>query len=226
MPTRPTPQPATAAVRELSDEEVARRVVAGESELFELLLRRHNQRLYRAARGVVGNDAEAEDVVQDAWVRAYEHLAGFRGEARLSTWLTRIALHEAWARLRRGRRFVALEPDDTSMSSADDAPGPERLAAGSELGALLTDAVNRLPPAARAAFVLRDVEGLSTEETAELLELSPGAVKVRLHRARAKLRDELDRRLGDAARELYRIAGERCDRLVEGVHERLGLRRD
>jgi RNA polymerase sigma-70 factor (ECF subfamily) len=209
---------------ELADEEIARRVVAGEGELFELLMRRYNQRLFRVARVVVDDDAEAEDVVQDAWVRAYEHLAGFRGEARLSTWLTRIALHEAWSRLRRRRRHVALLPDEESAAPvADERPGPEQRAAARELRTALETAVAQLPPAARTAFLLRDVEGLSTEETAELLELSPGAVKVRLHRARARLRAEIDRRLGAAASDLYHFAGHRCDRIVERVFARLEL---
>lgn len=209
--------PIAAALRELTDEEIARRVVAGETEMFELLMRRHNQRLFRVVRGAVDNDAEAEDVLQDAWVRAFEHLGEFRGEARLSTWLARIALHEAWARLRRGKRFVELLPEDDPAAPRHQGPDPEQRAFSAELRASLERAVAAMPRAARAVFMLREVEGLTTEQTAELLGLTPGAVKVRLHRARAGLRADLDRRLGSAARELFRFDGARCDRTVRNV---------
>jgi RNA polymerase sigma-70 factor (ECF subfamily) len=211
-----------AVLRELPDEEVARRVVEGEVELFELLLRRYNQRLFRVARGIVATDAEAEDVLQDAWVRAYQHLAGFRGEARLATWLSRIAAHEALARVRRGRRFVALSSAAEDELPASAAGDPETLAMNGELRAALEAAISALPPRYRSVFLLRAIEGLSTAETAASLELSEETVKVRLHRARARLRQDLERRLGEAARALFGFAAERCDRLVAAVLARIG----
>ncbi|HXU30890.1 MAG TPA: RNA polymerase sigma factor [Thermoanaerobaculia bacterium] len=226
---------APATPPELSDEELARRIVSGEKELFELLMRRHNQRLFRVARGVVDSDLEAEDVLQDAWVRSYEHLAEFRGEAQLTTWLSKIALYEALARKRRARRFVGLASADrtpaedpwmSGMSEVDEpeaaTPNPEQAAWSGELRAALERAVGAMPSRYRAVFLMREVEGLSTAETAASLDLSLEAVKVRLHRARARLRDDLERRLGFAAHEAFSFAAERCDRVVAGVLARIG----
>jgi RNA polymerase sigma-70 factor (ECF subfamily) len=204
---------------ELSDEEVARRVLGGEVALFELLMRRYNQRLFRIARAIVGDPGEAEDVLQEAWVRAFQHLVQFDGRARLSTWLAKIALHEALARRRRAGRFRPLDTGELSDESPEarlpsqDAD-PERRAAAAELGALLEEELARLSEAARAVFVLREVEGLSTAETAAALGIREEAVKVRLHRARGRLRQALDRRLDRAARELWGFQAERCDRQV------------
>lgn len=223
-PTSPAALP-VAPAPELADEEVARRVVAGETTLFELLLRRHNQRLFRIARGVVDSDAEAEDVLQDAWVRAYEHLADFRGEARLTTWLSKIVLHEGFARRRRGRRLVALDggrgEEGAMIEPESPAPGPEQLAWTAELRVALERAVAAMPPHYRSVFLMREIEGLSTAETAACLELSSEAVKVRLHRARARLRDDLERSLGAAARGAFGFAAERCDRIVAAVLARV-----
>jgi RNA polymerase sigma-70 factor (ECF subfamily) len=213
----PAPSPAPRPTpRELPDPELARRITGGEPELFELLMRRHNQRLFRVVRGVVDDDSEAEDVLQDAWVRAFEHLATFRGEAAFSTWLIRIALHEAWARTRRGRRFVALDPE-REAAIATTATEPEAAAASGELRTALERAVAALRPHERTVFLLREVEGLTTAETADALELSESAVKVRLHRAKARLRGDLDCRLGVATRELFAFDGARCDRIVAAV---------
>lgn len=214
------PQP----LPELSDEEIARRVVAGEAELFELLLRRYNQRLYRVVRGIVPDDAEAEDVLQDAWVRAFAHLATFRGEARFSTWLARIAAHEAFARAKRRRRFVGLEPEAEESLRASELADPERAAASLELRRVLERVVGAMPPGYRSVFMLREVEGLSTAETAACLELSEETVKVRLHRAKARLRTDLDTRLGETTAALFGFAGSRCDRIVAAVMERLTSR--
>lgn len=208
-------------VPEIADEEVARRVLAGEVELFELLLRRYNQRLFRVARGVVGSDAEAEDVLQDAWVRAFEHLADFRGEARLATWLSRITVHEAFARLRRGKRLVALSPEAEGRLAASATAGPEAEALTGELRHALERAVAALPPLYRGVFLLREVEGLSTLETAQSLELTVAVVKVRLHRGKALLRRELATRLEVTTRKVFGFDGERCDRAVARVFARL-----
>ena len=222
MAPRPdSPAPLVSRLRELPDEEVARRVVAGEVELYELLMRRYNQRLFRVVRGLVDDDSEAEDVLQDAWVSAYEHLADFRGEAKLSTWLSRIAVHSAYARLRRRRRFVALDPEGVADAAPPDPSDPEREAFGGELRAALESAVAGLAAPYRSVFLLREVEGLSTAETAATLGLTEEAVKVRLHRGRAKLRDDLDRRLDLASRELFGFAAARCDRVVAAVMSRV-----
>lgn len=221
----PRPEP-TLPTGELADEEVARRVRAGEPALFELLMRRYNRRLFRVARSVVLDDAEAEDIVQEAWVRVFQHLGQFDGRARLATWITRIALHEALARKRRAGRFGPLP----ALGESDEAPeerlatadaDPERRAAGRELGRLLAEELERLPESARAVFVLRNVEELSTAETAVALGIDEGAVKVRLHRARGRLRAALDARFDRATRELWDFLGARCDRVVAAVLRRI-----
>ena len=210
----------------LSDEEVVARVRAGETPLFELLMRRYNQRLFRAIRSVIVADADAEDVLQEAWVRAFEHLDQFAGKAAFSTWVTKIALYEAFGRVRKGKRFTALENDDgeimaeaqRGMTNTDD---PEKQAMRGELGQALQLAVERLPETYRTVFVLREVERLSTIETAECLNLSEEAVKTRLHRSRALLRRDLETQMGPALSETYAFMGHRCDRVVAAVMERI-----
>lgn len=213
-----------AAPMTLSDEEVVERVLAGDTSLFEILMRRYNQRLFRVARGIVTDDAEAEDVMQEAYVRAFRELAGFRGEARFSTWLTRIACHEALARVRKRRRLVPLvsgggEPPEPPAETR----GPERDLENRELHALLREAVEILPDPLRAVFCLREVEGLSTEQTADALGLTVENVRVRLHRAKRSLRQRVDERIGREVRRLYLFDGPRCDRVVEAVFARLDV---
>ena len=210
----------------LSDEEVVRRVRAGEAALFEVLMRRHNQRLYRTARAIVRDEAEAEDVMQQAYVNAYTHLGQFNGRARFATWLTRIAMYEALGRIRKRGRLTEIE----TMTEAgegdvlrDRGPNPERQAFIGELRRTLEGGVDALPEAYRSVFVLRDVEGLSTAETAECLGLSEDVVKTRLVRARAQLRRELSERIGQGVREIFTFEATRCDRVVAGVFERLRL---
>jgi RNA polymerase sigma-70 factor, ECF subfamily len=197
-------------------------VLAGDASLFEILMRRYNQRLFRVARGILADDAEAEDVMQEAYVRAFRELASFRGEARFATWLTRIACHEALARTRKRRRLVPIaggEPPDPPS----EASGPDRELENRELQALLREALEALPDPLRAVFCLREVEGLSSEQTADALGLSVENVRVRLHRAKRSLRQALDRRIGSEVRRLYLFDGPRCDRMVEGVFARLFL---
>ena len=168
----------------LSDEEVVARVLAGETGTFEIVMRRYNQRLYRVARAILRNDSEAEDVMQDAYVRAYEHLGQFAGRAKFSTWLTRIAVHEALTRQRRGR-YQELEPmsegdgGDPMDGFASMALNPEEQASNSQIRSLLEEAVEKLPDAYRAVFMLRDVEEMSTTDTANVLEITEENVKVR-----------------------------------------------
>ncbi len=225
----PIPQSlAPAAVAQLTDAELVERLRGGEPHLFELLMRRHNQRLYRTARAVVHDDAEAEDVVQEAWVKAFAALASFAGRASLSTWLIKITLHEAFARQRRRRRFMPLDGEgpmdqEHGVSAAPAMQSPENRAGASELRAMLTGAIDALPEPQRLVFVLREVESLSTQETSEALGISAENVKVRLHRARTALRSEIERRVGGEVRSLYGFAGARCDRIVAAVLARLAL---
>ncbi len=214
-----------AAPTTLSDEEVVERVLAGDSSLFEILMRRYNQRLFRVARAILSDDTEAEDVMQEAYVRAFRELATFRGEARFSTWLTRIACHEALARARKRRRLVRIgeggggEPPERPSKN----PGPERDMENRELQAVLRDAVEVLPDPLRTVFCLREVEGLSTEQTADALSLTIENVRVRLHRAKRSLRQTLDQRIGREVRRLYLFEAPRCDRVVAAVFARLDL---
>jgi RNA polymerase sigma-70 factor, ECF subfamily len=210
----------------LSDEEVVARVLAGETGMFEILMRRHNQRLYRVARAILRNDGEAEDVMQDAYVRAYEHLDQFAGRAKFSTWLTRIAVHEALARKHRGNRYQELEPisereGDPMDRFASLAPNPEQQASNSEIRRLLEEAVEKLPDVYRTIFVLRDIEEMSTTDAAEVLDISEENVKVRLHRARGLLRKNLYAHAGMARKEAFDFHAVRCDRVVKNVFERI-----
>jgi RNA polymerase sigma-70 factor (ECF subfamily) len=210
----------------LSDEEVVARVLAGETGMFESVMRRHNQRLYRVARAILRNDGEAEDVMQDAYVRAYKHLGQFAGKAKFSTWLTRIAVHEALARQRRGNRYQELGPmsereGDPMDRFASLAPDPEQQASNSEIRTLLEEAIEKLPDAYRTIFILRDVEDMSTSDAADVLEITKENVKVRLHRARALLRKSLYARAGMERKEAFNFHAVRCDRVVKNVFERI-----
>ena len=220
--------PLPAVVQSLSDEEVVARVLEGDTAAFELLMRRHNQRLYRTARAILRDDAEAEDVMQDAYVRAYEHLDQFAGRAKFSTWLTRIAVHEALARVRRRGRFEAIETmvgsSGGNMTFASHAPSPEQQAVSAQSNSLLEAAILDLPDGYRSVLMMRDIEELSTSETAECLSLSEENVKVRLHRARALLRRELYAKAGKSRSSAFAFMGERCDRVVSKVLSRISKR--
>jgi RNA polymerase sigma-70 factor (ECF subfamily) len=213
----------------LSDEEVVVQVLAGETAMFEIVMRRHNQRLYRVARAILRNDSEAEDVMQDAYVRAYEHLDQFAGRAKFSTWLTRIAVHEALARQRRSKRYEELGPTSEREGDPMDrfaslTPNPEQQMSNSELRRLLEQAVEKLPDAYRAVFMLREVEDMSTTDAAYALEITEENVKVRLHRARALLRKSLFAVAGTESREAFNFNAVRCDRVVKNVFERIQKR--
>lgn len=209
-----------------TDEEIVERVRAGETALYEIIMRRYNQRLYRVARSILRDDAEAEDVMQDTYVRAYQYLHQFAGRAPFSTWLTRIAVHEALARHRLRRRNQQVENAEQDGELVMSVPGssldPEQSASNAELGQLLEQAVLQLPEQYRSVIMLRDIEELSTSETAASLDLSEENVKVRLHRGRAMLRDWLFDRIGTSAANAFPFMGERCDRVVCGVFPRLG----
>ena len=210
----------------MSDEEVVVRVLAGQTAMFEIIMRRHNQRLYRVARAILRNDGEAEDVMQDAYVRAYEHLDQFAGRAKFSTWLTRIAVHEALARQHRANRYQESDPmsernGDPMDRLASLEPNPEQQASNSEIRSVLEEAIENLPDAYRIIFMLRDVEEISTSDAANILEITEENVKVRLHRARALLREGLYARAGIERKEAFNFHAVRCDLVVKNVFERI-----
>jgi RNA polymerase sigma-70 factor (ECF subfamily) len=209
----------------LSDTELVRWVLGGETAFFETLMRRYNQRVFRAARAILRDEAEAEDVAQEAWVRAFQHLNQFEGRASFSTWLTRIAVHEALRRA--GRRHKNEEIDAMEETRKDALPQlsaagtPEESASVSEVRTLIESSIDALPDVYREIFVLRDVEEMSTTEAAECLGISEENVKTRLHRARAMLRKQIYQRAGAKSTAAFQFMGARCDRLVRVVLERI-----
>lgn len=209
---------------ESTDEQLIERIRGGEPPLFEVLMRRHNRTVYRAIRGILRNDDEIEDVMQDAYVRAYAHLAEFRGEARFSTWLTRIAVYEAFARVRRRKRVGDAPNDEDDIMEAIQ-PTPEQQASNRELATVLEHAIDALPESFRTVFVLRAVEEMSTAETAMVLAIPEDTVKTRLHRARGLLQKTLLDRADASTPEAFGFHLSRCDRVVDGVFARLGITR-
>jgi RNA polymerase sigma-70 factor (ECF subfamily) len=206
----------------LSDEEIVHRVLAGDTGIFELLIRRHDQRVYRLARGIVRNEADAEDIVQETYLRAFQHLSQFEGRAKFSTWLLRIAIHEALARYRDNARFEDLdEIAESDAAHADPRSSPEQLAARGEIREVVHRAIDELPPTLRTVLMLREIEGMSTAEAAEVLDISEENLKVRLHRAKAILREKLIDRAGEEGPHLFLFEAPRCDRLVRRVFEQI-----
>lgn len=205
-----------------TDEHLVATIRGGDLTGFEELMRRYNQRLFRVARAILKDEDEAQDALQQAYIQAYRHLDDFSGRAALSTWLTRIVINEALGR-RRARRpdRPGDEIDEHTMSHARvPLPDPEQLAYGAELRGLIEASIDALPDGYRLVFVCRDVEGLTTAETATALEVGEEAVKTRLHRARAMLRRDLFARAGAASVEAFAFRGARCDAMVSRV---LGL---
>ncbi len=213
----------------LSEAEVVALARAGDREAFRAIMQRCNQRLFRIARAVLRDDTEAEDVLQEAYARAFVAFAGFRGEAGVATWLTRIVLNEAHGRLRRRRATLDLDELEAAQASAQVVTFPGRLAsedpeadaARAQVRRMLEQAVDELPEAFRLVFILREIEELSVEETATHLGLKPETVKTRLHRARRRLREALDARLGEVLVGAYPFLGARCARITEAVLQRL-----
>lgn len=212
-----TSAPAQSTTR--SDEVLLRGCLARDDGAVRELTQRYNQRLFRIARGIVRHDADAEDVVQDTYVRAFTHLEHFRGDSSVGTWLVRIAMNEALGRLRRQRPTAELNDATTSSAS----PGPETLMAQRELRTMLEHAIDDLPDHFRHVFVARVVEGLSVEETAELFHLKPETVKTRVHRARRALRRTIEARLGPGVSAVFAFDGVRCTAITERVIARLHL---
>jgi RNA polymerase sigma-70 factor, ECF subfamily len=221
------PQPADP----LDEAELVRRARARDGMAFRIIMERNNRRLYRIARSILRNDSEAEDVVQETYVKAYIHLGWFRGDARLATWLARITMHEALGRVRRRRPTVALDSFEPELSQAQiiqfpqiaGQEDPERTMAQRQILHLVEQALDNLPEIFRIVFMTRLIEGMSIEETAELLGLKPETVKTRLHRARELLRDQLDKQIGPIFTEAFPFAGRRCERLTQAVLQRLNL---
>jgi RNA polymerase sigma-70 factor (ECF subfamily) len=201
----------SAAVVELDDRDAIARVVAGDHAAFGVLVRRYNQRMFRAARAITRTDVDAEDALQQAWLGVFKNLAQFRGDASFATWATRIAVNEAIA-LTRKRPMVAevvAEPEKHASGATPDAD-----LARAQIGALLESCLANIPQGNREVMVLRDVLELDTAETAACLGLSEEAVRVRLHRARAAVAAAITEQLADHAREIYSFDGERCDRIT------------
>jgi RNA polymerase sigma-70 factor, ECF subfamily len=215
-----------ASLTHLSDEEIVGRVLSGDVSLFEIIIRRHNQLLYRVTRSILADDSEAEDVMQEAYVRAFEHLDQFAGRSQFRTWLTRIAVNEALARAERGKRFRRSDSRDESIGDPMDAffslePSPEEQVSESEMRGLLEQAIARLPESYRSVLLLRDVEEISSEEVARMLNLSEATVKVRLHRARRTLRRTIFQKAGRQLRGVFSFDAVRCDRIVANVFQRI-----
>ena len=214
-----------------SDVEIAQRIAAGDSDELRLLMRRHNQTLYRTARSILKDDAEAEDAVQEAYLLAYRGMGGFRGDAKLSTWLVRIVANEAIGRLRkRSRRGEVIRVNDESEQSGDAAyvntgdaspERPEHIALRMETRRLLEAKIDQLPDAFRTVFVLRAIEEMTVEETAEALDIPQATVRTRFFRAKSLLRDALSHETNFAFEDAFAFAGARCDRSVAGVLARL-----
>ncbi|WP_321960912.1 RNA polymerase sigma factor [Paraburkholderia sp. J7] len=215
------------------DADIVRRILAGDLAAFELLMRRHNRRLYRLARATLRNDAEAEDALQDAYLKAFRALAGFRGDAALYTWLSRLVLNECLGRMRRAARrqnVVPMLPDcpedeqmtaDMNPLNTHDDCAPDQSASRAEIRALLERKLDALPMGFRTVFVLRSVEELSIEETAQSLGIAEATVRSRHFRARQMLRESLVQELDRLGPDLFEFGGRHCDRIVAAVLARL-----
>ena len=222
----------TAPTADAPDVELARRVAGGETAAFEALMRRHNRMLFRTARAILRDDAEAEDALQEGYLQAYQAIGAYRGDAKLSTWFARIVANEALMRLRKHARRAAIVPLQSSavLDGMDQIPDtdmdktPERTAQRLEMRRLLEANIDALPSDYRAVFVLRAVEEMSVEETAAVLGIPPATVRSRLFRARSLLREALAAKVDLACEEAFAFAGERCDRIVANVMKRINER--
>lgn len=215
-----------------SDEpELVRRVLSHDGAAFRTIMERHNRRLYRIARAVLRDDSEAEDAVQEAYLRAFANLKSFRGDSSLATWLGRIVLNEALARLRHRRVVVNVDTIEAQHAEAQiiqfpqamASDDPEGMMARREILHFVERATEALPEIFRMVFVTRVVEGMSVKETADLLDLAPETVKTRLHRARQLLREQLDQEIGPVLMDAFPFAGRRCQRMSDAVMRRLGF---
>ena len=229
------PELRSVTVDTASDEELIRRVLRKDEAAARALMQRYNRRLYRVARGVVRDDGEAEDILQEAYLRAFSALSDFRGKSSLSTWLTRIVLNEAFQRLRRrtdmplsdtgedrqGQHGAEVIPFHAFQSIID----PERAMAQQQLCRLVERAIDALPCDFRVVLIARVIEGMSVEETAAAFDLQPETVKTRLHRARRLLKEAVAEHIGPHFGDLFPFAGQRCDRITNAVIEQLNLQK-
>jgi RNA polymerase sigma-70 factor (ECF subfamily) len=214
-------------VSEVDDAELVGRIARHDQAAFEVLMRRHNGKLFRVARAILKDDAEAEEALQDAYLEAYRHMGDFRGGARLSTWLTRIVINQALMRLRKQKRdrivvpFGSERAAEQGQAEADVTDERSETPPGATLRAEIRRALERrideLPTAFRTVFVMREVEDMTVDETAECLSIPAATVRTRLFRARALLREALARDMDMATVDVFSFAGERCDRIVAGV---------
>ena len=223
-----------AVVLSPDESELVARARGGDKAAIRTIVRQNNRRLFRVARSILKDEWEAEDAVQEAYVRAFRKLEDFEGRSKLSTWLTRIVVTESLMRLRRRRPEIAEIADlDTAASEQAAAnvlpfpinaqPDPERAMAQTEINAMLEKAIDALPDVYRIVLVARVIEEMSVEETAELYGLKPETVKTRLHRARNLLRQDLEQKFGPLITQTFPFAGARCERMADRVIERLGL---
>ncbi|MBN9006658.1 MAG: RNA polymerase sigma factor [Rhizobiales bacterium] len=211
--------------------DLVRRARARDEAAIRAIMQTNNRRLYRIARGILRNDSEAEDVVQETYVRAFTHLENFRGDSSLTTWLARIAMNEALGRLRRQRPSIDWTTLELGAPNAQIiqfpvsaiSEDPEKSMAQREIQHVVEQAVDELPEAFRIVFITRVIEGMNVEETAEILDLKPETVKTRLHRARTMLRENVERKIGPVVMEAFPFAGKRCERLTNAVLRRLGF---
>lgn len=224
------PQQPIASGPALGDAELVHRIARHDEASFEIVMRRYNSRLFRVARAILKDDAEAEDALQEAYIDAYRHIGKFRGDAKLSTWLTRIVINQALGRLRKQKRDGVVVPFATSHRSDQEheelvvagntTESPETAAMRADVRRLVEQKLDELPVAFRTVFVMREVEQMTVEETATCLSIPSGTVRTRLFRARALLRESLARELDMASIDMFAFAGERCDRIVAGALER------
>jgi RNA polymerase sigma-70 factor (ECF subfamily) len=212
----------------LDDVGLVQHVQRGNSAAFGVLMRRYNRRLYRTARAILKDDGGAEDALQEAYVAAYRHIGDFRGDAAIGTWLTRIVVNQALQALRKTRRERVVVPfdetaDAESLAEVADAPGgtPENLMLRAEMRRLIERKIDQLPESYRTVFMLREVEGMTVEETAAALDIPAATVRTRLFRAKVRLREALAQELDVATQDVFGFDGERCDRIVRTVLERI-----
>lgn len=208
---------------DLSDTEIIQKILSGATPLFEVLMRRYNQRLFRIQRSYISDEEAIKDTLQLTYLKAYENLDSFRGDAKFSTWITRIAINEALKYLNSQKRYVNLPMEDENKPmnehTVDTNGTPEDYAIQHDFKRLLEKVIGDLSPKYRLVYIMREIEDMNTKETAECLELSRANVKVRLHRAKQMLREELEKEVADV--EIFDFLGERCDRLVFNVMEKI-----
>jgi RNA polymerase sigma-70 factor (ECF subfamily) len=224
------------SVSACDDSELAARIVRKDQTAFEALMRRHNTKLFRVARSILKDDADAEDTLQEAYLEAFRHMGEFRRDSQLLTWLTRIVINQALMRLRRQKRDRVVVPFEVTRGAAGDraevnvadekTESPPNATLRAEMRRLLERRIDELPIAFRTVFVMREVEDMTVEETAACLGIPPATVRTRLFRARALLRESLARDIDMATTDVFGFAGDRCDRVVAGVLARTGERAD